>query len=258
MTMTGGGERYVYGITRSGAGRRLPTAGVEGRPVARVKRGPLAALVSEAPEGPVKANRRNLMAHTEVLQKLVESDCVLPMQFGVVMPSREAVEEELLKANEELLLEHLHVLEPYVELDVRGLCAEHELLQAIVAERPDIARLRASIEGRPVESTYHESIRLGELVAHAVADRRAAIGDHILLQLEPLAAAARPGELLHEQMVANVAFLVERGRVAEFDTAVEELGRELNDPEVRVRYLGPLPPHNFVDLASETEARAWA
>jgi hypothetical protein len=26
---------------------------------------------------------------------------------------------------------------------------------------------------------------------------------------------------------------------------------------VRLRYLGPLPPHNFVDLATETEARAW-
>jgi hypothetical protein len=251
-------DAYVYGVTRAGATERSPGEGIDGQIVEVATHDGLAALVSDAPELPVKTSRRNLMAHSRVLQSVIAETCVLPMQFGVVMPSREAVEEELLKANEELLLEHLHVLEPYVELDVRGLCAEHELLQAIVAERPDIARLRASIEGRPVESTYHESIRLGELVAHAVADRRAAIGDHILLQLEPLAAAARPGELLHEQMVANVAFLVERGRVAEFDTAVEELGRELTDPEVRVRYLGPLPPHNFVDLASETEARAWA
>jgi hypothetical protein len=128
----------------------------------------------------------------------------------------------------------------------------------VVAERPDIAKLRASIEGRPVESTYHESIRLGELVAHAVAGKRAEIGERILAHLEPLAAAARAGDALHEQMVANVAFLVERERVPEFDAAVDALGRELTDPEVRVRYLGPLPPHNFVDLASETEARAWA
>jgi hypothetical protein len=180
------------------------------------------------------------------------------MRFGVVMPSREAVEAELLEANSELLAEHLRVLEPYVELDVRGLCAEHELLQTVVVERPDIARLRASIEGRPVESTYHESIRLGELVAQAVTEKRAEIAQRILSQLEPLAAAARPSDPLHEQMVANLAFLVERERVGEFDAAVDAIGRELSDPEVRVRYLGPLPPHNFVDLASEMEARAWA
>src|SRR3954470_9234805 len=129
------------------------------------------------------------------------------LQFGVVLPSRHAVEEELLGPNKESLLEHLRVLEPYVELDVRGLSAETALLQAVVAERPDIAKLRTSIEGRPVESTYHESIRLGELVAHAVAGKREEIAQRIVEQLEPLAAAARPGELLHEQMVANVAFL---------------------------------------------------
>src|SRR4051812_22403477 len=236
-------DAYVYGVTRAGAVERSPGEGIDGQMVEVATHDGLAALVSDAPNVPVKASRRNLMAHSRVLQSVIAETCVLPMQFGLVLPSREAVEDELLGTSAELLLEHLRVLEPYVELDVRGLSAETALLQAVVAERPDIAKLRAQIEGRPVESTYHESVRLGELVAHAVAEKRAAIGDRILLQLEPLAAAARPGELLHEQMVANVAFLVERERVAEFDVAVDALGRELRDPEVRVRYLGPLPPH---------------
>lgn len=251
-------DAYVYGVIRAGAAERSPGEGIDGQSVELATYDGLAALVSDAPDVPVKASRRNLMAHSRVLQSVIAETCVLPMRFGVVMPSREAVEAELLGANRELLEDHLRALDPYVELDVRGLLAEHELLQTVVAERPDIARLRASIEGRPVESTYHESIRLGELVAHAVADKREAIAQRILGELEPLAAAARDGELLHEQMVANVAFLVERERVGEFDAAVDALGRELSDPEVRVRYLGPLPPHNFVDLASETEARAWA
>jgi hypothetical protein len=251
-------DAYVYGVTRAGDADRSPGEGVDGQPVKAVTHDGLAALVSDAPDVPVKASRRNLMAHSRVLQSVIAQNCVVPMKFGVVMPSREAVETELLEAHRELLEEHLRVLEPYVELDVRGLAAEHELLQAIVAERPDIARLRAAIEGRPVESTYHESIRLGELVAHAVAEKREQIAEHVLATLEPLAAAARPNDPVHEQMVANVAFLVERERVDEFDAAVDALGRELSDPEVRVRYIGPLPPHNFVDLASETEARAWA
>src|SRR3954451_15038953 len=251
-------DAYVYGVTRAGAVERSPGEGVDGRPVEVVKHDGLAALVSDAPNVPVKASRRNLMSHSRVLQSVIAAACVLPMKFGVVMPSREAVEAELLVPHRKLLEEHLRVLEPYVELDVRGLAAEHELLQAIVAERPDIARLRAAIEGRPVESTYHESIRLGELVAHARAEKREQIAEHVLATLEPLAAAARPNDPVHEQMVANVAFLVERERVDEFDAAVDALGRDLSDPEVRVRYIGPLPPHNFVDLASETEARAWA
>jgi hypothetical protein len=251
-------DAYVYGVTRASDADRSPGEGVDGQLVEEVTHDGLAALVSDAPDVPVKASRRNLMSHSRVLQSVIAQSCVLPMRFGVVMPSREVVATELLEAHRELLEEHLRVLEPYVELDVRGLAAEHELLQAIVAERPDIARLRAAIEGRPVESTYHESIRLGELVAHAVAEKREQIAEHVLATLEPLAAAARPNDPVHEQMVANVAFLVERERIDEFDAAVDALGRELSDPEVRVRYIGPLPPHNFVDLASETEAHAWA
>src|SRR3954462_10948188 len=251
-------DAYVYGVTRAGATERSPGEGIDGQAVEVATYDGLAALVSEAPNVPVKASRRNLMAHSRVLQSVIAKTCVLPMRFGVVMASRDAVQAALLQANAELLEEHLRVLDPYVELDVRGLCAEHELLQAIVAERPDIAKLRAGIEGRPVESTYHESIGLGEPGAHAVAKKREQIAEHVLATLEPLAAAARRNDPVHEQMVANVAFLVERERVDEFDAAVDALGRELSDPEVRVRYIGPLPPHNFVDLASETEARAWA
>src|SRR4051794_26302542 len=213
-------DAYVYGVTRAGATERSPGEGIDGQIVEVATHDGLAALVSDAPKVPVKASRRNLMAHSRVLQSVIAETCVLPMSFGLVMPGREAVETELLGANAEGLLEHLRTLEPYVELDVRGLCAEHELLQAVVAEHRDIARLRSRIEGRPVESTYHESIRLGEMVAHAVAEKRIQIAERILARLEPLAAAVEPGDLLHDQMVANLAFLVERGRVDEFDAAV--------------------------------------
>src|SRR3954451_14002152 len=241
-------DAYVYGVTRAGATERSPGEGIDGQTVEFVTHDGLAALVSDAPDLPVKASRRNLMSHSRVLQSVIAHTCVLPMRFGVVMPGRAAVEAELLEANSELLNEHLNVLEPYVELDVRGLAAEHELLQSVVAERPDIAKLRAQIEGRPVESTYHESIRLGELVAHAVAEKRNEIAQLILGELEPLAAAARQADLLHEQMVANAAFLVERGRGEGFDAAFDELGRGMTKPDLCVRYIGPSPPHNFVDL----------
>src|SRR3954464_4471505 len=194
-------DAYVYGVTRAGATERSPGEGIDGQAVEVATYDGLAALVSDAPNVPVKANRRNLMSHSRVLQSVIAHTCVLPMRFGVVMPGREAVEAELLEAHRELLEQHLHVLDPFVELDVRGLASEHELLQAVVAERPDIARLRAQIEGRPVESTYHESIRLGEMVAHAAPDKREQIAAHILAALEPLAAAARANDPVHDQMV---------------------------------------------------------
>ena len=250
-------DAYVYGVLAAGGGPAPSAEGVEGQAVELVEDGGLAALVSDAPAVPVRASRRNLTAHSRVLGDVAAERCVLPMQFGVVMPGRDAVRDELLAAHHEALTEQLAAFEPYVELDVRLLCPEDALLRGVLAARPDIAELRTAIADRPADATYYERIRLGELVAQAVADRRRAIEERSVGALEQLAAATERSDPLHEQMLANVAFLVRRDELAKFDDAVERLGQDLGDP-IRISYIGPLAPHRFVDLANTTEAGAWA
>ena len=253
----GGGERYVYGITRSGSAAPVTVDGVEGRPVERIERGPVAALVSGAPEGPVKASRRNLLAHTEVLQAVVASECVLPMRFGVVMPGEAAVADELLAAHEAQLVEQLETFDGRVELDLKVICPEEVLLRMIVAERPELVELREGIRGQPADATYFEQIRLGELVAAAVEMKRAALLKHTLGRLESLALSTAVGEPAHEHMLVNVAFLVDRDEVPRFDEQVQALAREFVE-DTRCKYVGPLPPFHFVETAAERGSAAWA
>jgi hypothetical protein len=246
-------ERYVYGIVRSEAVRDVTVAGVEGRPVTRVEHGPVAALVSEAPDGPVKANRRNLLAHTEVLQRVVADRCVLPMQFGMVMPSESAVADELLAAREDALVEQLDAFDRVVEVDLKVVCPEEKLLRAVVAERPDLAEMRESVRGKPADATYFERIQLGELIAGAVEEKRATLLEGVVARLEPGALSTAVSEPAHEQMLVNVAFLVERERLEDFDREVDALARDLGRDLIS-KYVGPLPPFHFVDAGSA----AWA
>src|SRR3954449_3087665 len=123
-------DAYVDGVIGAGsAGWRPPGEGVDDPPVELVERDGLAALVSDAPRVPVRANRRNLMAHSRVLQSVIGERCVLPMRFGVAMPDRAAVAEELLARNGEWLASQLSVFETYVELDVRAVCPGGGLLR---------------------------------------------------------------------------------------------------------------------------------
>ena len=250
-------DAYVYGVIAAGAAWRPPDEGIDDQPVELVERGQLAALVSDAPRVPVKANRRNLMAHSRVLQSAIGERCVLPMRFGMVMPDRDAVAEELLEQHRGWLSEQLRVFETYVELDVRALCREDDLLRSVVTARPELAEARENLRGRPGPATYYERIRLGELVAEAVAEKREQVAGRATEALAPIAAATKRTDPLHEEMLANLAFLVDRARVPEFDAAVEALDRELDDA-IRLHYIGPLPPHNFVDVEAGTEAQAWA
>ena len=248
-------DTYVYGVVRKGAATESPPPGIDGKGVRTVASGNLAALASDAESVPVKGNRRNLLAHADVLQRTIESVCVLPMQFGVVLPSDDAVKHELLDAYADGLMSQLEAFDPYVELDVRALCPEDGMLRAVVAERSDIRQLRDSLEGQPPEATYAERIRLGELVSQAVSLKGEQVAARVETTLAPLAASTAVGETLHEQMLANVAFLVERARIGEFDAAVSRLGDELGEP-IRLRYMGPLPAFNFIDV--DIQEAAWA
>lgn len=246
---------YVYGIVRAGTPMPYPPAGIEGRPVATIERPPLAALVSDAPAGPVKATRKNLMAHSDVLQKVVAERTVLPMRFGVVMPSAEAAEDELLCEHEEDLVAQLDAFEGLVELDLKIVCPEDVQMRAVVAARPDVAQLGREVRGKPADATYYDRIRLGELVAQASAALRDELTALVVGAIEPLALRTDIGEPAHEQMLLNVAFLIERERLEEVDRAVRRVDEEI-PAGMNLKYVGPLPPYRFVEAA--IEGAAWA
>jgi hypothetical protein len=57
----------------------------------------------------------------------------------------------------------------------------------------------------------------------------------------------RANEIFGERMIVNAAFLVERAREAEMDAAIRALDAQQTQ-RVLFRYVGPVPPYNFVYL----------
>src|SRR5439155_84868 len=70
--------------------------GVAGAPVDLVAAGKTAALVSDVETLDLRATRRDLLAHSRVLELALESSPVLPLRFGIVFRDRESVVSELL------------------------------------------------------------------------------------------------------------------------------------------------------------------
>ncbi len=52
-------------------------------------------------------------------------------------------------------------------------------------------------------------------------------------------------------MIINAAFLVENDREQEFDRNVNEIA-ETDGDKIKFKYVGTVPPFNFVNLAIET------
>lgn len=242
-------NKYVYGVVPASAAPPDRT-GIGGAAVKTIASEATAAIVSDVPAGELEAGREELMIHAQVLEDALEGGVVLPMRFGAVMPDADAVRHELLERHEEALNAQLAELDGKVELRIRAVFEEAALMSEVVRENPEIASLREALRGQDEDATYYERIRLGEMVAAAVERKREGEAQEIIDALEPLALAVDTGDLAHERVALNASFLVERERMAEFDEAVDELGRA-REGRMRLRYTGPLPAHSFVELSVE-------
>src|SRR4051794_12310892 len=164
---------YVYGVLASDARLRLPSEGVGGRPVGRIEHEGLAALVSDGVEVPVRPSRRNVMAHSTVLQEAVTQTDVLPMRFGVVLPDEAAVRDELLAAHHDALAAELAACGGCVELSVTVTCPEEALLRAILAADSSLLTARGKVDAGGMQAR----IAFGEQVARAVEAERARVAE---------------------------------------------------------------------------------
>jgi Gas vesicle synthesis protein GvpL/GvpF len=245
---------YVYCIA-SAAERIEVGAQAVGGPSASVRRvvhGDLAALVSDVEPGPLTA-ARDLRAHWRVLEEAASNATVLPVRFGTVVESDDAVVDQFLAPRHDRLVAQLADLHGKVQLSVKCFYDEERLLRGVVQGSPGVARLSKHVRGRPAAATYYDRIRLGELVAGEVEQARERDTALVLGQLMPLAVDARREPASAPDSAVNVAFLVERERIEEFSAAVAQLADEV-DGRMRLRYIGPLPPYSF----AEEETAAWA
>ena len=242
--------KYVYGVVRAPGRSKPRVRGIGRKQVRIVDTDGLGALTSDVPPGDLEAGRDELLAHARVLERALEDGTVLPMRFGVVMPSESAVRERLLDPHREELEAQLGEMNGKVEINIKAIYDERALLTEVLVENPDIAKLRQALQGQSQDATHFERIRLGEMIAGAVNEKRQVDQDAILDLLSGHAAAVEVGEPVHERMVLSASFLVERNRLKEFDRELDRIASEQKD-RMRFKYTGPVAPHSFVELALE-------
>jgi hypothetical protein len=236
---------YVYGLV--GADTRLPDdltgLGPSGK-VSTIVHGDVAAIVSDVPVDRPLGTRDDLLAHESVVDTVAASAAVLPMRFPAVV-EEEGVVEELLAPHHDRFVTALAELEGRVQYTLKGRYEQDVVLREVLEGDPEIQALQAEVRDLPEDATYHQRLRLGELVVGALEERRDGEAADLVERLEPDAVGVvehHPGQ---PDDVVNAAFLVEREHAQEFEDAVEQLGEQLHG-RMRLRLLGPLAPYDFV------------
>jgi hypothetical protein len=238
---------YVYGVVNAEDVPGVSTSGVGGADVRVLEFKQVAALVSDVPV-PIRAKRRELLSHSEVLNEVGRSGTVLPLRFGTTFPDADAVVADFLEPRYGELTSLLEKFEGRVELMVKAFYHEQAILAEIVRDEPRIARLSAITREGPPARMHGERIELGSAVAEALEARTGADARQILDVLRPFALDVWTDDTPIEHQVLRASVLVKRDQVPAVDAALAALA-ERNTGRIQFKYVGPLPPHSFVSLS---------
>jgi hypothetical protein len=244
------GPRLVYGVVRGDYGATPRSVGVEGHiRFDTVVHGGVAAVTSVLTRSG-DATPDDLRAYLGVLGAIMEQTTVLPMRFGMVFDGPEEVASQLLAPREAALAALLRRMEGMVEMRVRATYREAQVLQELLDQRADLAKLQRRVRGRPEDATYYERIELGRRVADAMTELGRRDAGVIEGSLGRWSEAVSPGDPPFQRQVSNASYLVDRANVARFLADVDRLRDEVG--RLQLRASEAMPPFSFVDMELDT------
>jgi hypothetical protein len=246
---------YVYGILPADVeltSDEMPGVGDPPSRVRVVRSDGLAALVSEVDLSGQLGSPDDLTAHKEILDATAAELPVLPIRFGAVLTSEDAVAEELLAANHDRFAAALDELDGLAQYVVKGRYVEAAILDEVLSDNKQAARLRDKIHGKNADATRNERIRLGELINEAVTAQRDQDTRVLGHAMEGHCAASLVREPTHELDAVHVAFLVDADQESEMEQLIDDLARDWAG-RIEVRLLGPMAAYDFVG-ATEPES----
>lgn len=240
--------RYIYCIIAAdGVPEKFPITGIGGySEVFPICYEDIAAVVSNSPIISYRTSRDNLMAHEKAIEEVMSDHVVLPVKFGTIAENDEKI-RTILKNERNKFKNMLDKINHKKELGLKAMFKDDVIYQDILVKHKDINAMKTAIMGMPPDKTYHQRMRIGEMVEAALKEEVAICRDYILDALSPLAVEVKENPTFGEKMVINAAFLIDENQEAAFDRKVNDIDAKYGD-KIKFKYVGDVPPFNFVNL----------
>lgn len=260
---------YIYGILKT-SGSEPPGEIVLNNPVvpavqtvpykdiaAIFSRRPLIAYDAVAKEKVVQ----DLAIHQLVLEKLMIRYPIIPVKFGTMVETEEAVSAFLAKGYD-LLHKQLDKMEGKIELDIVAWWELPKILPVLSRHNSQLQEEQEKLAQKGASASTEDKIQLGRSIEQALNTEKASYQQLILRTLQPRAEEISAHDPANDEMIFNTAFLLEKQNERLFHMLVDTLDQQL-ESNVNFRVVGPLPAYSFstillqkFDPASIEEAKA--
>ncbi len=247
--------KYIYCIIKHAAPLEYGPIGIgkRGDLVYAVNYKDISAIVSNSPVNDYEARRIYISAHQKVLEEVMKDFTILPVRFSTITESDQDAEiVNILTREYEKFRDLLEQMEGKKELGLKAIAKEETIFMHIIEKYNHIKTLRDQLAKLPPDKTHYQRMKIGEMVASALEEEKEIFKNELLDSLTPLAEGIKINDNYGERMIINAAFLIKNGNESEFDQVIENLDKRIGNL-VTFKYVGTLPPYNFVNLVIETK-----
>jgi hypothetical protein len=243
--------KYIYCIIESNQYESFGPIGIgdRGDELYTICFNDIAAAVSNSPIKKYAVSRENTLAHEKAIEEVMKEHTVLPVRFATIAEDEDTV-KKILEREYNAFKDLLNKFEDKKELGLKSVFKE-AIYKEILEKYEDIKSLKKMIENLPSDKTYFQRMEIGRMVEKALEKEKEIYKEKILSILTPLADDIKINALYGERMVVNAAFLVSKDKEAEFDAKIHELDAGYGNI-IKFKYVGTIPPFNFVNLIIET------
>lgn len=190
---------------------------------------------------------RLLVAHQQKIEAIMNMgfNTIIPMRMGT-FASDDSQLKNILKKGYDMILEIFEKISGFVEVDLVATWADFSNMIGEIAVDPQVVALKAEIQKRD-NITQTDQMEIGYLVKKLIDKRKEEVADKIYTALEPFCINVRKHEVLNDEMVSNLAFLLNQEQQRLLEKALDELDEELNG-KLNFKLVGPLPCYSFYTL----------
>lgn len=245
-------ERYIYGIIKGAEEKTFSMNGESGSNAAyTVPFEGIAAVVSNTPYVDMTALTKDevaehLVKHQKVIEKVMETDDIVPLKFGTYAHSKDEM-EGILTSGHHKFLEILDDAGSRIELDVVAAWPDMTPVIQGIGEEREVKEFKEKIASKPEGVTFEDQLKIGVLIKKLIDQKKDKLAGEIEDALKSLSISSKRHEVMDDKMIINAAFFMEKEKQPEFEEMLDKVNDRYEE-SINFRCVGPLPPYSFYTL----------